>query len=172
MARPGYGFRRLALVAGVASALLTAGCASSDLSANAKVGNEVAEALPTGTPAPDLVARAIWYPKAEGPGAADSTPIGHAVGVLALAGDHLWFLVWNDALGGYDTIQSLPVLTARRISFARFGSEVMLVVESRNLSFDSFELMKGGQFVSDPETTRELYERLAGLRARNPQPDP
>jgi hypothetical protein len=48
----------------------------------------------------------------------------------------------------------------------------MLVIQSGNLSFDSFELMNGGQFGSDPRATQELCDRLNALRARNPQADP
>ena len=164
-------FRRLGLVGAAGAAALGAGCASSNLTDNATVTSQVAEGLPVGTPAPSMIARAIWFPKASGAATANDSPLEHATGVLALAGDKLWFLEWNEMLRAYDVRQSIAFLQANRISVAHFGSSAMLVIESGNLSFDAFELMRGGSLVSDPETTEAFCAKLQDLRAKNPPPD-
>ena len=152
-------------------ALLLAGCASSDLSHETNTTSEVIECLPTDAPAPSLVARAIWYPKASGFGSTDASPLGHVTGVLVLAGDKLYFMWWNAPEHHYEVYATEEFLKAARISVARLGPSAMLVIQSRNLSFDSFELMKGGHFLSDPQGTQELFDRLQALRAKNPQLD-
>ena len=159
------------LCAGLAAAaLLGAGCASANLSDNAKIASEVMVGLPVGTPAPSLVARAIWFPKANGHNSVDASPLGHMSGVLALAGDKLWFLVWNDALQAYDTQQSISLIRAANVSVVHYGSSVMLVVESWNMSFDSFELMDASRLASDEKTTEAFYRAIQAFRAKNPPP--
>jgi hypothetical protein len=148
------------------------GCASSDLSNNSEISGQVVECLPVDTPAPTVVARAIWYPNASGFGSTDASPLGHASGVLALAGDKLWFMTWNNPEHHFDMLHDIAVLTAAKISVAHLGPSAMLVVQSRNLSFDSFELMKKGHFSSDPDATQALYQKLQDLRSKNPQSDP
>ena len=59
-------------------------------------------------------------------------------------------------------------MTAANISVARLGPSAMLVVQSRNLSSDSFELMKGGQVLWDPQATQDLFDKLQALRAKHP----
>ncbi len=154
------------------AALFLAGCASSDLSKETNTTSEVIECLPTNAPAPSLMASAVWYPKARGFGSTDATPLGHVTGVLALAGDRLYFMWWNAPEHHFDMYDTVDFLTAARISVARLGPSAMLVIESRNLSFDSFELMKGGHFLSDPQGTQNLFDRLQALRVKHPQPDP
>jgi hypothetical protein len=165
-------FRRFVLVGAAGVALLGAGCTSSDLSQDAKIDNEVAECLPTDTPAPTVVVRAIWYPHASGFGSTDTSTVGHASGVLALAGDKLWFMSWNDDDKHYDVIDSIAFLQARSITVAHLGPSVMLVVESGNMNFDSFELLNGSRFSSDSQGTQALYGKLQALRLKNPPSDP
>ncbi len=153
-------------------ALLAAGCASSDLSKSAETNGEVAECLPTDAPAPSAVVRAIWFPNTSSFGSTDASPLGHATGVLVLAGDKLYFMTWNDPEHHFDMRHVIDFLPALRIGVDRLGTSAMLVIQSGNLSFDSFVLMKGGQFSSDPQVTQELYEKLQALRAKNPQADP
>jgi len=160
-----------ARVLGCVLVLLGSGCASSDLSNSTEITSEVAECLPVDTPPPTAVARAIWFPNASGFGSTDASPLGHATGVLALAGDKLWFMVWNNPEHHFDMLHSVAVLQAAKISVARLGPSTMLVVQSRNLSFDSFELMKKGQFSSDAEATQALCDQLLVLRSKNPQSD-
>jgi len=163
--------RRFGLAGAAGIALLGAGCTSSDLSRDVKIDNEVAECLPTDTPAPTVVVRAIWYPHASGFGSTDTSTVGHASGVLALAGDKLWFMSWNDDDRHYDVIDSIALLQARSITVAHLGPSVMLVVESGNQNFDSFELLNGSRFSSDSKGTQALYEKIQALRAKNPSPD-
>ncbi|HVW20218.1 MAG TPA: hypothetical protein VHC86_03305 [Opitutaceae bacterium] len=153
---------RAGALVGAGLALLIGGCVSSDLSQDARLGAQVAEGLPVGTPAPSLVVRAFWFPKANGAGSTGPS----LKGVLALAGDKLYFLAWNDQLNTYDTQQSVSFLTAIRVEVVRRGLAPMLVVESKNMSFDSFELMQGGSVVPDAATTEELCGRLQALRAQ------
>lgn len=164
--------RRLGSIAGAAAALLCAGCVSSDLSNNAEITGEVVECLPVGTAAPSAVVRAIWFPDANGFGSTNESPLGHATGVLALAGDRLWFMSWNDPEHHFDMRHVIAFLPAAKVSVERLGTSAMLVIQSANLSFDSFELMNGGEFGSDPKVTEELCARLQALRSRNPQSDP
>ncbi|HEX3729729.1 MAG TPA: hypothetical protein VHV47_07990 [Opitutaceae bacterium] len=160
--------RALAALGGVLAGLLAGGCASSDVSQDARLGAQVAEGLPVGTPAASMIVRAFWFPKANG---ASST--GPALkGVLALAGDKLYFLAWNDQLNTYDTQQSVAFLPAIKVEVVRNGLTPLLVIESKNMSFDAFELMQGGSVVPDAATTQALFERLQDLRAKNPPPDP
>lgn len=153
------------------AALFGAGCASANLSDDAKIAGEVQVGLPVGTPAPAMVARAIWFPGANGHNSVDASPLGHMSGVLALAGDKLWFLAWNDALQAYDARQSISLPRAAGVSVVRYGSSAMLVVESWNLSFDAFELMDKSRLASDPQTTRAFYEKIREIRAKTPPPD-
>jgi hypothetical protein len=162
--------RSMAPLAAVA-ALLGAGCVSADLSGNAKVAGEVAECLPPGTPAPLATARAIWFPNASGFGSADNTGMGHVSGVIALAGDSLWFMSWNDQEHQYQMEHVIAVLMAMKVEVDHAGTASMLVVESGNRSFDSFELMTGGQISSDSKATQDLCDRIQALRAKHPQPD-
>jgi hypothetical protein len=162
---------RPAVIGAAIAALLGTGCASSDLSNDAKITGDVVECLPPDTPAPSTVARAIWFPDARGFGSTDASPLGHVTGVLALAGDKLWFMSWNDEEHHFDMHHVIAFLPAARISVDRLGTSAMLVIQSGNLSFDSFVLMRGGQFSSDPESTQALYEKLQALRAKNPQLD-
>lgn len=162
---------RLGLIGAAAAMLLGAGCASSDLSKDAAVAGQVAECLPPGTPAPSAVARAIWFPNSSGFGSTDASPLGHVTGVLALAGGRLWFMSWNEPERHFDMNHVVSVLTAERITIDRLGTSAVLVVQSRNLSFDSFELMDRGQFGSDPGATEDLRGKLEALRAKDPQPD-
>jgi hypothetical protein len=152
------------------AALLAAGCMSADLSKDGKIPGEVAECLPPGTPAPEVVARAVWFPNASGFGSADESI--HVTGVLALAGGRLWFMTWNEPEHHFDMRHVVAYLPAMKVDVARLGSTSMLVVQSRNGSFDSFELMNGGQLGSDAALTQGLCDRLRELRARNPQADP
>jgi hypothetical protein len=156
---------------GLVAAFLLAGCASSDLSKNADITSEVVECLPTDAPAPSVVARALWFANASGFGSTDQSPM-HAIGVLALAGDKLCFMAWNDSEHHFDMLQVVDVLQAAKIGVDRVGDSAMLVVQSRNLSFDSFELTNQGQFAADPQATQALYEKLRALRVKNPDAAP
>jgi hypothetical protein len=147
------------------------GCVSSDLSKDAKVTAAVAECLPPGTAAPTEIVSAIWFPNASGFGSADNTGMGHISGVLALAGNKLWFMSWNGPERHYDMQHVVSFLPALKVDVAREGSAAMLVIESGNRSFDGFELMSGGQIGSDPATTQRLCEEVRAIRARNPEPE-
>jgi hypothetical protein len=151
--------------------LLAAGCVSADLSRDAQVTEGVAECLPPGTAAPTEIVSAIWFPNASGFGSADNTGMGHLSGVLALAGNKLWFMTWNAPEHHYDMRHVVSFLPALRVDIAREGAAAMLVIESGNRSFDSFELMSGGQIGSDPSTTQRLYDEVTTIRAKNPDPD-
>jgi hypothetical protein len=146
---------------------LAAGCVSADLSKDADTAGAVAECLPTDTPAPSVVVRAIWYPHATGFGSADA----HESGVLALAGPKLWFMEWNDSGRHFDMEHVVDVLHAQSVGVVRFGTSAMLVVQSGDLSFDSFELMNGGEIGTDTNATQALYERIQALRPKSPAPD-
>jgi hypothetical protein len=154
------------------AAFLAGGCASSDLSGDRDITREVIECLPTDTTAPSLVARAIWYPGASGFGSADESALGHVSGVIALADDKLWFMEWNAPEGHFDILHVITVAQAGAVKVARLGNSAMLVVESGNQSFDSFELMNAGQFGTDPKATQALCARLEAIRARDSQPGP
>ena len=154
------------------AALLGPGCASSDVSGDAAVMSGVAECLPPAAPVPSMVVRAVWFPNASSFGSAGTMGIGHVTGVLALAGDSLWFMGWNGPEHHYDMVRAVALLTAADVSVARLGPSAMLVVQSRNLSHDGFELMGAGGLGSDPKATQELYDRIQALRARNPPEDP
>ncbi len=158
---------------GIASCalLLGAGCVGADLSGSAKVAGEVAECLPPGTPAPSVISRAVWFPNADGFGTADETGMGHMVGVLAFAGGRLWFMAWDDTVHQYSMRHVVEVLPAAKVEVARLGSASMLVVESRNKSFDSYELMYGQELGSDSKATQDLCGRIQALRLRSPQTD-
>jgi hypothetical protein len=153
------------------AALSGAGCSSADLSKDAKETREVVECLPTDAPAPSMSERAIWFPNASGFGSTDASALGHLTGVLALAGDTLYFMTWNEPERHFDMRHVIAVLRARNISVARFGTSAMLVIQSGNDSFDSFELMTGGGFGSDPKATQEVYEKLEAILAKKPQTD-
>jgi hypothetical protein len=168
MASPGEVLWRL----GAAALLLCAGCASADLSKDADIRRQVVECLPTDAPVPDAVVRAIWFPNSRGFESSDASPMGHVSGVLALAGDRLWFMTWNEPERHFDMVHVVAVLQAEQVRVDRLGTSAVLVVQSRNLSFDSFEPMKESQIASDPQATEDLLERIQALRARNPQPDP
>ncbi len=166
--------RSVHLLAGfcsVAAMLFGAGCVSADLSNDAKVTSEVVECLPPGTPPPSMVVSAIWFRNANGYGSVDETGMGHVSGVLALAGNRLWFMSWNDPEHHFDMQHVVSFLPAMRVEVARAGTGSMLVIQSANRAFDSFELMNGGQIGSDPAVTQGLYEELQLLREKNPQPD-
>ena len=152
--------------------MLAAGCVSSDVSSDAQVAGEVAEALPVGTPAPVMIAKAIWFPKSSGAASIDHSPFRPLTGVLALSGDKLFFMIWDDSLHSFDVQQTIAVLPAVKISVIHSATTSTLVIASPNLSFDAFELMSGGQFGSDSATTDALYAKLKDLRAKHPPPDP
>jgi hypothetical protein len=162
---------RFGFLGGAIAGLFWAGCASSDLSKDAGTTSEVVECLPTDAPTPSMIARAIWYPNASGFGSTDASPLGHVTGVLALAGDKLYFMSWNGEERHFDVHHVVNFLKAAGIRVARFGPSALLVIESRNLSFDSFELMKGGQVISDPQATQDLCDKLQAFRAKHPQAD-
>jgi hypothetical protein len=157
---------------GIAAALLCAGCVSADLTKDARLAGQVAECLPPGTPAPTMVASAIWFPKASGFASSDDTGMGHWNGVLALAGDRLWFMTWSDAYHQYDMQHVIDFIPAQKVEVVHAATVTMLVIESGNHSFDSFELMNGGRLGSDPAATQDLYEKVQAIRAKHPQPDP
>jgi hypothetical protein len=159
-------------IGGAAAGLLASGCASSDLSQNGEITSRVAECLPTDAPPPAMVARAIWYPNSSGFGTTDASPLGHATGVIVLAGDKIYFMAWDGTERHFDTLKDIAFLRAITIRVDRLGPSAMLVVESGNRSFDAFELMNKGQFTSDPKVTQDLYDRLQALRAKNPPSDP
>jgi hypothetical protein len=170
MKRSASPLRRLLALGGIAAALLGSGCESSDLSKKADITSEVLICLPPDTPAPSAVVRAVWFPNAKGIGSTDASPV-HVTGVLALAGDKLWFMAWNDPEHHFDMLHVIAYLQAERVAISRLGTSAMLVIQSGNDSYDSFELMNGGQFGSDPVVTQDLFEKIQALRARNPQPD-
>ena len=159
--------RRTCLVGGAAAALLASGCVSSDLSKDSQTLDEVVECLPTDTPAPTAVVRAIWYIHASGFGSSDA----HENGVLALAGDRLWFMVWNESGHHFDMEHVVDVRQTVSLRVDRFGTSAMLVVQSGNLAFDSYELMNGGEIGSDPKATQALYDTLQAIRAKVPHSD-
>lgn len=163
------GMHRLAPAALLLAALLAGGCASSDLSKDARIEDEVAICLPPGTPPPAQVARAMWYPNSSGIGSTDAS-IVRASGVLVLAGKKLWFMSWNDHEHHFDMLHDVDLVMARRVSVDRMGPSAVLVVESGNDLSDSFQLMDKGELASDAKATQELCERIQALRARNPQP--
>ena len=153
------------------SALLAAGCASSDLTGDADVRREVVICLPPDTPAPVQVVRAVWFPNWSGLGSTDSSPV-HMTGVLALAGYRIWFMSWNDSEHHYDMQHSVDCLQAQKVAVDSVGPSSMLVIQSGNDLYDSFELMNRGQFASDAASTREFCARIEALRARGPRADP
>jgi hypothetical protein len=156
--------RLLCRAGGAAAAVLAAGCVSSDLSKDADTAGEVAECLPTDTPPPTVIARAIWYPHASGFGSADE----HESGVIAVAGHKLWFLEWNGQGKHFDVEHVIDVRQAASLGVVRFGTSAMLVVQSGNLAFDSYELMKGGDVATDPQATQALCDQLGALRDQGP----
>ena len=127
--------------------------------------------LPPDTPAPSAVVRAVWFPNARGIGSTDASLV-HSTGVLALAGDKLWFMAWNDQEHHFDMLHVISFLEAEQVGISRLGSSAMLVIQSGNDTFDSFELMNRGQFGSDPAVTQDLYDKIQALRKKNPQPEP
>jgi len=147
---------------------LAAGCAS-DLSNDADVNKEVVIAMPTDAPAPTEVVRAVWFPYANGFKATDQSLV-HVTGVLALAGDKLWFMAWNDHEHHYDMLHVIDFIQADKVGVDHFGTAAMLVVQSGNDSFDSFQFMGKGQFASDPRETEQLYQAIQALRAKSPAP--
>jgi len=155
------GFRLLALAGGAAAALLAAGCLSSDLSQDGETREEVIECLPTNAPAPTELARALWYPHASGFGSAEA----HETGVLVLAGTKLYFMEWSDSGRHFDVERVINAIQASSVGVSRFGTSSMLVIQSGDLSFDSFELMNGGNLGSDPKATQDLCDKLRALRA-------
>jgi len=165
--------RPLRVLAAVAAAavILGAGCLSADLSKDAKVNAGVLECLPPGTKAPTSVARAVWFPNASGFESADNTGRGYMTGVVALAGNRLWFMTWDETLKQYEMRHVVEVLPAIRVEVVRGGTASMLVVQSRNRSFDGYELMNGGQMGSDSEATRSLCDSIQALRLKSPEPD-
>jgi hypothetical protein len=163
--------RFLACTAALAG-LLAAGCVSADLSGDSKTAGDVADCLPPGTATPSVVARAIWFPNANGFGSADETGMGHLVGVLALAGDKLWFMTWDDTVHQFSMRHVVEVLPAAKVEVASLGSASMLVIESRNRSFDSYELMYGQELGSDSKATQDLLGKIQALRLKFPDVDP
>jgi hypothetical protein len=155
-----------------AAAVALAGCASSDLTDNAEIAGQVAECLPTGTPAPTQVNRAIWYPNSSGFGSVDASVLRPVTGVLALAGDHLWFAAWDAEERHYDVLRSVAVPNAAAVRVSRLGTGAMLVIQSRNNAFDGFELMRKGQFSSDAQAAEDLCARLRGMREKPPDAIP
>jgi hypothetical protein len=151
--------------------LLGAGCVSADLSKDAKANSQVAECLPPGTPAPAMIASAIWFPNASGFGSSDETGMGHMQGVLALAGDKLWFMTWNDTVHQYDMQHIVDFVPALKVDVDHALTATMLVIQSGNRSFDGFELMNGGRLGSDPAATQDLYGKIQAIRAKHPQTD-
>jgi hypothetical protein len=152
----------------LAGALAGSGCVSADLTKGADVRREVAECLPEGTQAPSLVLRAIWFPSTNGFRSPDAAPFGRVSGVLALAGDMLWFMNWNETEHHYDMTHSVSFMPPATLRIDRFGTASMLVIQSGNMAYDSFELMNGGDLGSDPKATQELYDNLQARRARAP----
>jgi hypothetical protein len=144
------------------------GCASSDLSRDAAVADEVAICLPPGTPAPAQVARAIWFPNAGGVATTDASLV-HVSGVLVLAGDKLWFMSWNDHERHFDMLHVVDCARAESVSVDRLGVSSMLVVRAGNDLLDSFQLMDRGELASDAKATGELLERIQAIRAKSPQ---
>lgn len=154
------------------AALLACGCLTADLSGDARVAAEVAECLPPGTKAPVAVERAVWFPHASGFGSADNSGMGHMTGVVALAGNSLWFMTWDETLHQFDMRRVVEVLPATGVEVVRAGTASMLVIQSRNRSYDGFELMNGGEIGSDSGATQGLCDKIAALRARYPESDP
>jgi len=152
-------------------AMLMAACGTSELSNDAEVTGRVAEALPVDTPPPGFVAQAMWFPHSQGFGSTDASPLGHVSGVLSLAGDKLWFMAWNSPEHHYDVLQSLGLRRVINVRVAHFGPSTMLVVESWDRSFDSFELMRKGRFGSDSEATQAVYDKIQAWRAKNGAPE-
>jgi len=163
---------RLLAVAAAVAGFMAEGCLSADLSKDAKVSAGVAECLPPGTKAPVAVARAVWFPNASGFESADNTGRGYQTGVVALAGNRLWFMVWDESLRQFDMRHVVEVLTAMKVEVVHSGTAEMLVVQSRNRSFDGYELMNGGELGSDSGATRALCDRIQALRIKYPDPDP
>lgn len=163
---------RVLWVAGAMALLPLPGCVSADLSRNDEVNREVAECLPTDVPAATVVESAVWFPNSSGFASAGSSAMGHVSGVLALAGDRLWFMTRNEPEHHFDMAHVVPVVTAAGVRVDRLGTAALLVIQSRNLSYDSYELMSGGGLGSDPKETEALYEKLLALRLKNPQADP
>jgi hypothetical protein len=164
-------FRGVAGLCAALGVLVAVGCVSSDLSKDAHVTAGVAECLPPGTAAPTETVSAIWFPNASGFGSADNTGMGHLSGVLALAGNKLWFMTWNGPEHHYDMQHVVSYIPALKVEVAHEGTAAMLVIESGNRSFDSFELMSGGQIGSDVGATQRLCDELRSIRAKNPEPD-
>lgn len=159
------------LSAPLAGALILWGCASSDLSGDAGISEEVAICLPPGTGELAQVSRAMWFPNAGGVGSTDSS-IVHASGVLALAGTTLWFMAWNDNEHHFDMLHSVDLIQAEKVSVDRMGTASVLVVRSGNDLLDTFQLMGKGALASDPKATEALLEKIDALRARKPQENP
>jgi hypothetical protein len=153
------------------AAVIGGGCASSDLSGDAGIRHEVAICLPPGTPGPALIARAMWFPNAGGVASTDASLV-HVSGVLALAGDKLFFMAWNDHEHHFDMLHVVDCIGAESVSVDRVGVSSMLVVRSGNDLLDSFELMDRGELASDAKATGELLGRIQALRARSPQGEP
>jgi hypothetical protein len=64
----------------------------------------------------------------------------------------------------------IDFIQADKVGVDHFGTAAMLVVQSGNDSFDSFQFMGKGQFASDPRETEQLYQAIQALRAKSPAP--
>jgi len=149
---------------GVSALFAAGGCATSDVSQDKELYDRVIECLPPGTPPPAIVSRAIWYPGAHGYTPDPSGIRGHGTGVLAFSGGMLWFMQWNEAERHFDMSQSASVVDAANVYLDRMGTSVVLVIQSRKLNYDSFELMGRGEIRSDPERTHVLFEQIQRMR--------
>jgi hypothetical protein len=159
-----------ALTLAAIATFVMSGCATSDVSSDQKIMDEVAECLPPRTPAPTLVSRAIWFPHARGVGAVESWNTGYGSGVLAWADGQLWFMMWNDVEKHYDMQCVLALRTASRVYLDGSLGSVVLVIQSQNLSSDAFKLMGRGNLRSDPQRTREWLAAIEAWRAQHPLP--
>jgi hypothetical protein len=78
---------------------------------------------------------------------------------------------WSDQEHQFQMEHVVAVLMASKVEVDHAGTASMLVIESSNRSFDSFELMTGGQLGSDSRATQDLCDRIQALRAKHPEPE-
>jgi hypothetical protein len=107
-----------------------------------------------------------WFPNVRGFNDVRSNPfapVNRQAGVVVLTSDALYFEQWDAREKAYEVVKRIPVSVIRRVSVDAEGASRRVVIQNKDLGYDSFGLTQAGGLVTDKSETESLVERLTRL---------
>lgn len=153
--------------------VLGSSCVSSAPRSAAALHDAVGRGVPAEASPLAIVAAGNWFPNTQGYGALKSITPSSQVGVIAISKTRICFLQWSAPQGRFNVIKVLSYIDARQVFLEKLGRGRMLVVQSQDYTFDSFEFTGGSGIYVDADKAESAYSFIESERKGvNQAPEP